>query len=218
MPPREISLEGRQVEAVIDRLEKKQKAEPDQAEQIRGGARWDEQRHEEHRGAEHDERRLRCAAKTQRARFLFEPAERFDERGSHENSRRDRCERPAVADPSFDLRLRQADVGPVRETQIVRFKNQPQRNRKRRHLQQAARLLAQPRMAGDRKHRGIGNQNVRSPRHRAEIRRRRFDAVKHQVLRANQRDEAEPAVRGKWPAARAEKFHDENRSRSRRSV
>src|ERR1700722_10956552 len=67
-------------------------------------------------------------------------------------------------------------------------------------------------MSGDRENCGVGNQNIGRPRHWTEVSGRRFDAVKHQVLRANERDEAEPAVRGKWPAARAKKFHDENRN------
>src|SRR5882672_12767604 len=102
--------------------------EPDQAEQIRSGDPWDKQRRDEHHGTEYDERRLRRAVETQRAGFLFEPAEGLDQRGGHENPGRDRCEGPAVADPSFEATLRQSDICPVREPQIVRFKNQPQRN------------------------------------------------------------------------------------------
>jgi hypothetical protein len=65
-------------------------------------------------------------------------------------------------------------------------------------------------MARDGADRGVNNQEVGRPSHGSEISGRRFNAMKHQVFRANERKEAEPAMRRKWSPSHANKLLNQN--------
>src|SRR5256885_1209693 len=99
----------------------------------------------------------------------WEPAEGFNQVGSFEDARKDRCKRPTVAEQRQRPCYRHARIAPVLEAQIVSFKNQPERDGKHGEREKLSRLIVQTGMPTDRQYGRISEQDVACPGNRGEI-------------------------------------------------
>jgi len=127
--------------------------------------------------------------------------------------------RPDVAEKRRRPAVRDANVGPILETKIVGFKDEPKRDGQKSHASEGEGSVVEARSVGEGEDGRVRDKNVGAPDDGGEKRGDGFDAAEHQQFGGRERHKAEPSVKRKGAAARdAEISGEEGQDGGRREA